>query len=58
MNIVLTVAVFVHVTKYIVGSTCMKKQMHAQQSGSCGMQDFKNNYYVYTCCACSRYQIY
>ena len=26
-----------------MGSTCIKRQMHAQQSGSCGMQDFKKN---------------
>ena len=36
----------------------MKKQMHAQQSRSCGMQEFKNKYCIYSCCACSRYQIY
>ena len=26
-----------------MGSTCMKKQMHAQQSGSFGLQDLRNN---------------
>ena len=41
-----------------MGSTCMKKQMHAQQSRSCGMQDFKNKYCIYSQCVYSCYQIH
>ena len=29
-----------------MGSTCMKILMHAQQSGSCGVQDFENKYCI------------
>ena len=35
-----------------MGSTPMNKPMHAQQSGSCGVQDCKNRHYIYSFCVC------
>ena len=36
-----------------MANTSVNKQMQAQQCGSCGMQDLKNKYYIYCCCASS-----
>ena len=32
-----------------MASTSINKQMYAQQSGSCGVHDWKNKYYIYSC---------
>ena len=58
MNIVFTTAVVVHITKYIYGRHMYDELMHAQQSGSCGVQDFKIKYCIYSCYGCLHYQMH
>ena len=41
-----------------MGSTSINKQMLAKESGSCGVEDCKNKYYIYSCFVCSCSQIY
>ena len=41
-----------------LASTSMNKQVHTQESACCGVQDWKNKYYIYSCCVCSCSQIY
>ena len=41
-----------------MGSISINKQMHAQENGSCGVQDWKNKCYIYSCCVYSCSEIY
>ena len=52
VNIVFTTAVAVFFfPNTFMASISLNKQMQAQQCGSCGVQDLKNKYSTYSCCA-------
>ena len=41
-----------------LGGISMNEKIHAQQSVSCSIQDYKNKYFIYRCWVCSCSHIY
>ena len=53
INTIFTAAMAVLVPNIFMVNTSVKKQMQAQQCGSCGVQDLRNKYCIYCSCASS-----